>query len=495
VTQTDLTHKLAAILAADAVAFSRLTSQNEREAVAALDKARAVFRDLIEAHSGRVVDMAGDSVLATFESASGAVTAALSIQERLAADRPAVNGQPLQFRIGIHVGDVFQKHDGTMYGDGINLAARLQALAEPGGIAVSDAVRTVVGGRLPAEFVDLGEPPMKNIAASVRAFAIKAVKHQESAADLPARWSERLSVAPFKLFGRSDDIEQLSRWVLEHRLVTVLGTGGVGKTRVAHEVLRAAQAAFAGDAAWVDLSPLAERQHLLTSIANAAAVQLGGDDGDSPAALGRALAHRRMLLVLDNSEHLVPEVSAVVQAVLQAAPGVHLLVTSQQVLKLAAERVYRLEPLSLPPPGTQASQASSFSAVEMLLERAGAAHHRFALTLQNADDIVALSNHLDGLPLAIEMAAAWLPKLGARSLLEHLSEWRQLLRAPAQGVPARQQTLRSTLEWSHSLLEPAQQRVLHRSRRSPARFASTWCIRWPASTLPTSQPRSRCWAR
>ena len=131
-TQTDLIHKLAAILAADAVAFSRLTSKGEREAVAALDGARAVFRALIEAHSGRVVDMAGDSVLATFESASGAVTAALSIQHRLAADRPEVNGLPLQFRIGIHVGDVFQKNDGTMYGDGINLAARLRGAGRAG---------------------------------------------------------------------------------------------------------------------------------------------------------------------------------------------------------------------------------------------------------------------------------------------------------------------------------------------------------------------------
>jgi predicted ATPase/class 3 adenylate cyclase len=473
VPQTDLIHKLAAILAADAVAFSRLTSKGEREAVAALDGARAVFRALIEAHSGRVVDMAGDSVLATFESASGAVTAALSIQHRLAADRPEVNGLPLQFRIGIHVGDVFQKNDGTMYGDGINLAARLQALAEPGGITVSEAVRTVVGDRLPAEFLDLGEPHLKNIAASVRAFAIKSAAPRASAPAPSVRSAERAPLAPVKLFGRSEDIEQLSRWVVADRLVTVLGTGGIGKTQVARQVRRAVQEAFGGDVVWVDLSPLAEKQHLLTSIANAAALQLGGDNVvDAVTGLAHALAHRRMLLVLDNSEHLVPEVNAVVQAVLQAAPGVHMLVTSQQVLKLAAERVYRLEPLSLPPPGTQASRAGGYSAVEMLLERAGAAHHRFALTAQNADDIVALSHHLDGLPLAIEMAAAWLPKLGARSLLEHLSEWRQLLHAPAQGMPARQQTLRSTLEWSHSLLEPAQQRVLHRL----SAFAGTFRI-------------------
>ena len=471
-TQTDLIHKLAAILAADAVAFSRLTSENERAAIVALDAARAVFRELIEAHAGRVVDMAGDSVLATFASASGAVTAALSIQQRLGASRPAVNGLPLAFRIGIHVGDVFQKHDGTMYGDGINLAARLQALAEPGGVIVSEAVRTVVGGRLPAEFLDLGEPPLKHIAASVRAFAIRPAGRGEGAREAAPRALDRAALAPVKLFGRSDDIAQLGRLVTAHRLVTVLGAGGIGKTQVAHQVLRALRSAFGGDVAWVDLSPLAEAQHLVTSIANAAAVQPGGDDVDPVAGLARALAHRRLLLVLDNCEHLAAEVGAVVQAVLDAAPGVHLLVTSQQVLRLAAERVYRLEPLTLPPPSVQAAEAGAFPAVAMLLERAAAADHRFALTAQNADDIVALARHLDGLPLAIEMAAAWLPKLGAGSLLERLAEWRQLLRAPTQGMPARQQTLRSTLEWSHSLLEPAQQRVLHRL----SAFAGTFRI-------------------
>jgi predicted ATPase/class 3 adenylate cyclase len=472
VTSTDLIHKLAAIFAADAVGFARLMADDERAAVAALEQARTVFRAQIEAHQGRVIDMAGDFVLAAFEAASGALGAALAIQQQLSVDAPAVNGRRMQFRIGIHVGDVFQKHDGTMYGDGINIAARLQGLAEPGGVAVSEAVRTVVGGRVEAEFVDLGEPPLKNISEIVRAFAVRPAGAGEPApASAPAS-AERFAFEPVKLFGRDEDIEQLSRWVARDRLVTLLGTGGVGKTQVARRVFRNVASSFAGDVAWVDLSPLASRQHVLTSIANAAAVQLADNDSDAVAGLSRALAGRRMLLVLDNSEHLVPDVCAVVQAVLFAATGVHILVTSQQVLKLAAERVYRLEPLALPPQGMPSSQAAGFPAVEMLLERASAAHHRFALTAQNGDDIVALSNQLDGLPLAIEMAAAWLPKLGARSLLARLSEWRQLLRAPSHGMPPRQQTLRSTLEWSHSLLEPAQQEVLHRL----SAFAGTFRI-------------------
>ena len=476
-TQTDLIHKLAAIMAADAVAFSRLTSADERYAIAALDEARTVFREVIHANAGRVVDMAGDSVLATFASASGAVAAALEIQNRLASKRPLAQGAGLQFRIGIHVGDVFEKQDGTLYGDGINLAARLQALAEPGGITVSDAVRAVVGGRLVGELVDLGAPPLKNIAERIRAFAVRRslplqrgepagttlAGVSEPSTPPPAR-SRSASLVSTKLFGRDEDIAELVRLVTENRLVTVLGAGGIGKTQVAQQVRRAVQAiAFAGDAPWVDLSPLAGTSHLMTAVANVAAVQPEArDDGDAVAALARALAHRRMLLVLDNCEHLVSEVVAMVHAVLEAAPGVHVLVTSQQVLRVAGEHVYRLEPLALPPLGSPATQAATFSAVAMLLERAGAAHHRFALTERNTDDIVALSRHLDGLPLAIEMAAAWLPKLGARSLLERLAEWQRLLRAPTEGMPARQQTLQATLEWSHSLLEPVQQRVLHR---------------------------------
>ena len=176
---TTLGHRqrLAALLAADAAGFSRLMADDASATVAALDAARAVFRGHVEQFQGRVIDMAGDSVLAVFETATGAVTAALAIQGDInqRADT-APGGRQMRFRIGVHLGDVIEKPDGTVYGDGVNIAARLQAMAEPGGITISDAVQGAVRGKLAARFVDQGEQTIKNIGYPVRAFSVLATQ-------------------------------------------------------------------------------------------------------------------------------------------------------------------------------------------------------------------------------------------------------------------------------------------------------------------------------
>jgi adenylate cyclase len=171
--ETGTRQRLAAILAADAAGYSRLMSADDHGTVAALDAARAVFRKQILANQGRVVDMAGDSILSVFDTAAGAVSAALAIQQELnthSAELP--EDQRLHFRIGVHLGDVIEKADGTIYGDGVNIAARLQALAEPGGIIISEAVLGSVKKRVAAVFTDLGEQKVKNIAEAVSAYRV-----------------------------------------------------------------------------------------------------------------------------------------------------------------------------------------------------------------------------------------------------------------------------------------------------------------------------------
>ena len=167
------THRLRAILCADACGYSRLMEADDSGTVQALNAARGVFRTSVIAHAGRVVDTAGDSVLAIFESASGAVHAAIAVQTQLAERSSSIPvDKRLLFRIGIHLGDVIEQADDTVYGDGVNIAARLQALASPSGIAVSEAVRSAVRGRVGATFADLGEQVVKNIAEPVRVFRL-----------------------------------------------------------------------------------------------------------------------------------------------------------------------------------------------------------------------------------------------------------------------------------------------------------------------------------
>ncbi|MBI3371002.1 MAG: adenylate/guanylate cyclase domain-containing protein [Betaproteobacteria bacterium] len=209
---SDLKQRLAAILAADAAGYSRLMARDDRATVSALDAARSVFRTKIESNQGRVIDMAGDSVLAVFETAGGAVEAALGVQRMLHESFGAVpEERRMRFRIGVHLGDVIEKGDGTVYGDGVNIAARLEGLAEPGGITVSDSVRIAVKGKVAASFEDQGEQKVKNIPDPVRAHRVRPEGSATTAsaageADLPLPDKPSIAVLPFN--NMSGDAEQ-----------------------------------------------------------------------------------------------------------------------------------------------------------------------------------------------------------------------------------------------------------------------------------------------
>jgi len=213
-TDTTIRHRLAAILAADAAGYSRLMAADERATVAALDTARRVFKSEIESRQGRVIDMAGDSVLAVFETATGAVAAALAVQGALVATESAVpEARRMRFRIGVHLGDVLEKEDGSVYGDGVNIAARLQALAEPGGITVSEGVQVAARNRVAAAFEDQGEQRVKNIPDPVRAFRVRAGSAPVSAPTVAAAppklaTPDKPSLAVLPFANMSGDAEQ-----------------------------------------------------------------------------------------------------------------------------------------------------------------------------------------------------------------------------------------------------------------------------------------------
>ena len=191
---TEFKQRLAAILAADVAGYSRLMAADDRATVTALDAARRVFRAMIESNQGRVIDMAGDSVLALFETATGAVSAAIAVQAEINPLADAVPEQRrMRFRIGVHLGDVIEKGDGTIYGDGVNIAARLEGLAEPGGITVSESIRTAVKGKVSAGFEDQGKQTVKNIPDPVHCYRVRA--HEAAASnDFPSVSEIDLSV-------------------------------------------------------------------------------------------------------------------------------------------------------------------------------------------------------------------------------------------------------------------------------------------------------------
>jgi predicted ATPase/DNA-binding winged helix-turn-helix (wHTH) protein len=269
-----------------------------------------------------------------------------------------------------------------------------------------------------------------------------------------------VSIGLHSLVGREEDLAVLHRLLANHRLVSVVGAGGIGKTRVA-QAAAYAQLGRPGDGVWlVELAPITDPLQIITAVAAAAAVSV--DRAQDPrSALLRALRPLDMLLVLDNCEHVLGDVSSLVREALIAAPNVRWLTSSIEPLKLADEYVCRLGALAIPPPGTPLDQAMGFGALALFALRVHAADRHFALADENVAIAIDICRLLDGVPLALEMAAARLPLLGLAGVRDKLENRLHVLRA-ARGVPSRQQTLRATLDWSYALLSPDEKKLLRR---------------------------------
>jgi predicted ATPase/DNA-binding winged helix-turn-helix (wHTH) protein len=262
------------------------------------------------------------------------------------------------------------------------------------------------------------------------------------------------------LIGRTLDVSNLDTLMGQHRLLTIVGAGGIGKSLLAQWLLHARRSAHQHGVAWVDLAGQTAPEFVASTVAGALGLQSG--HGDPLKGLMEAVRPLQMLIAIDNAEHLLDEVARILQALHQAAPQLQVLVTSQAPLKLANEWVYRLDALALPEQSAPLDVARQCGAVALFAERAQAADRRFELTPQNLATVVDICRRLDGLPLAIELAAARVPLLGLVPLARSLNERLRLLNGGGRGAPARQKTLRAALEWSYGLLDATEQTVFRR---------------------------------
>jgi len=458
--QDGLTKDLCAILAADAAGYTRLMAADELATIAALERARALFRREIEARGGRVIDMAGDSVLAVFGAATPAVEAAVGVQQLVleqAAVEPAE--RRLLFRIGVHLGDIILKSDGTVYGDGVNVAARLQSIAPPGGVAVSHLIPATIGSTYAGRFRDLGERALKGFARPMHVLLV----HDEGiVSDIPARDIPATAPAPpgnlplqsTSILGREGAVAELTDLLRKARLVTLLGMGGLGKTRLAIETAARAAAGYPDGAWFVDLAAVTDAEAVAPAVAGVFGV--AGQAGKSVTeSVVDALRARRLLIVLDNCEHVTRAAAAVAHAILGACPRVTVLATSRELLRIVGEQVWPIAPLAF--------DGDTAPAVQLFAERARAVAPDFVLGEQG-DVVARLCQALDGIPLAIELAAARVRAMSPAQILERISHRFRLLTGGARGTPnERHQTLRNAVQWSFDFLTPAEQAVVTRA--------------------------------
>jgi predicted ATPase len=456
-----LDRRLVAVMFTDMVGYTALMQADERLGLRRRDRYMSALEGQHHAFGGTIVQRLGDGSMSMFPSSLSAVLAAVAIQRVLAAHEVPV-------RIGVHVGEVIVEPE-RLTGDAVNIAARIESFAVPGGVMLSDTAYDQIKNRSDVGVVRLGRFRLKNVGRPFELYAVSdagivvpdlgALEGKgERFASLPSNLPD--PAAP--LVGRTADVASLIELAREHRVVTITGPGGVGKTRIVIELGRLLAPEFLDGVAFIALADVTEPADFLPALADALDVKEaeGRTLGDGIVSL---IGDKTALLLLDNLEQVVAAASDVA-ALVESCPGLRIVTTSRTPLRIAAEREYPLAPLELPPLSDPDSTESlmAYPAIALFVERATTARRSFELTPENTGAVAAVCRRLDGLPLALELAAARLRLLSPEELLERLDHALQVLTSGPRDIPERQQTLRATIDWSHSLLAESEQRLFRR---------------------------------
>ena len=430
---------------------------------AGLERHDAIVRSAIDEHDGYVFSTGGDGVGAAFARAADALAAALDAQSALFSERWPT-AVPLRVRMGLHTGEATER-DGDYFGPTLNRCARLMAAAHGGQVVCSAATAAVATGVLPdgVFLVDLGEHRLRDLTLAEHLFQ---VSHKDLPLSFPPLRSldafpTNLPTQPTRFVGRAEDLGRVGAALAQSRLVTLTGVGGVGKTRLALQAGADALATFP-DGVWlVELAGLTDPGIVPEAICTA----LGVDDqlGRSPEeALAEFVASRQLLVLLDNCEHVIDAAAAVSLRLISGPRGSQVLATSREGLAVPGERVVPVPPLAVPA-SDDPEVVLSCDAVRLFVERAVDARDDFAVGSADAPTLAGLCRRLDGIPLAIELAAARTRSLSVFEITRLLDDRLRLLTRGARTTRGRHQTLRAAIDWSFDLLSEREQHVLARA--------------------------------
>ncbi|HEX8696024.1 MAG TPA: tetratricopeptide repeat protein [Longimicrobium sp.] len=444
---------------------TRLLQQIGAAYPAVLEEQRRLAMGACERHGGRLVDTAGDGLFVAFERARDALAAAIEAQRALLS-HPWPDGAAVRVRMGLHTGEPVASGSGYT-GLDVHRAARIMSAAHGGQVVLSEATRQLAAGDLPGvELVDLGEHALKDLPRPERLYQVRAE-------GLPAAFPPlRTAGAPgvslpgraLPLIGRDEELAAVSGLLRRDdvRLLTLTGTGGTGKTSLAIEAAARCIPHFPGGVAFVALAPIAEPPLVFAAVAQTLAVSPRA--GQEPLdAVVEQLRERRLLLVLDNFEHVLGAATGVARLV-ASCPGVKALVTSRFALRLSMEREYPVAPLPTPgaAAGGNAALLRAYPSVQLFAERAAAVKPGFGLDDESTVAVAEICHRLDGLPLAIELAAARVKLFSPRALLARLDRRLELLSGGPRDLPDRHRTLRQAIGWSYDLLDAGEQATFRR---------------------------------
>jgi len=410
-----------------------------------LEQHRQLLRESFDRHGGYEVDCEGDAFIVAFGSAQDAVTAAVESQHALAAAGWPEEGQ-VRVRMGLHTGEPLAAPP-KYVGMDVHKAARIMAAGHGGQVLLSSATQRLVGNGV--DVISLGEQRLRDLSQPEVLYQLRIEglpSEFPALKTLPDR-STNLPVVASALIGREVELAEIEDVLLGEgvRILTLTGPGGIGKTRLALHAAADAIDHFDDGVYYVPLAPVREAELVLPTIAQT--LGLRDEAGESGALLSSHLEQRRLLLVVDNLEHVIGAASPLA-SLLAIAPGLRILATSREALRVAGEYVYDVPPLA------------AVESVQLFGARAKAADSRFALTPENEDAIDEIVRRLDGLPLAIELAAARVRMLPPETLLRRLDSSLRLLTGGSRDAEQRHQTLRATIEWSVDLLTAEERRLM-----------------------------------
>ena len=435
----------------------------------------AILSGTIAAHSGNVFKRVGDAFCCVFSSPAHASAAAVDVQRKLAGQKWDRAIGELRVRIGLHTGSALSSDD-DYFGPALNRVARLMSAGHGGQILLSAATEALVRGELPPdlECTSLGTHRLRDLAEPEMIFQLSAPDLQR---DFPAlrTLDARPNNLPLELssfVGREAELRELRELAATHRLITLCGPGGIGKTRLALQLGAELLDEFKDGVWFVALASTSDPKLIAQAIASAVGIaEAAGEPIETT--LLRQLAARRLLLVLDNAEHLLPSIAKTVKMILDRAKDVSILTSTQESLHVRGERVYRLGPFD------------EADAERLFIERAQAIAHGFTPSAADYEDFAAISRALQGIPLAIELAAARLSTLSLRQIRERLGDQLALLRSSAADDD-RHRTLRETIAWSYELLDDAERKLLGELSVFVGGFALEACEAVASSTRQTA---------